>query len=66
MTLEEARVITVVYVSALAPLIFYLFYKKDLPSWIPKIYLGSFLVCAIGWELWFTYGWVDGDAVNLR
>ena len=51
MTLEEVRVITVVYVSALAPLIFYLSYKKDLPSWIPKIYLGSFLVCALGWEL---------------
>lgn len=66
MTLEEARVITVVYVSALAPLIFYLFYKKDLPSWIPKIYLGSFLVCALGWELWFTYGWVDGDSVIVR
>lgn len=66
MTLEEARVITVVYVSALAPLIFYLSYKNDLPTWIPKIYLGSFLVCALGWELWFTYGWVDGDAVNLR
>jgi hypothetical protein len=20
----------------------------------------------IGWELWFTYGWLDGDSVNLR
>ena len=66
MTLEELRVITIVYVSALAPLIIY-FYKKDkLPLWVPSIYLGSFLVCALGWELWFTYGWVDGDPVNLR
>ena len=66
MTLEELRVITIVYVSALAPLIIY-FYKKDkIPLWVPSIYLGSFLVCALGWELWFTYGWVDGDAINLR
>ena len=66
MTLEELRVITIVYVSALAPLIIY-FYKKDnIPLWVPSIYLGSFLVCAFGWELWFTYGWVDGDPVNIR
>ena len=30
------------------------------------IYIISFLACAIGWELWFTYGWVDGIAVDLR
>ena len=66
MTLEEIRVITIVYVSALAPLIIY-FYKKDkIPLWVPSIYLGSFLACSLGWELWFTYGWVDGDPVNLR
>ena len=66
MTLEELRVITIVYVSALAPLIIY-FYKKDnIPLWVPSIYLGSFFVCALGWELWFTYGWVDGDPVNIR
>ena len=66
MTLEELRVITIVYVSALTPLIIY-FYKKDrIPIWVPSIYLGSFLVCALGWELWFTYGWIDGDPVNLR
>ena len=26
----------------------------------------SFIVCALGWELWFTYGWINGDNVNLR
>lgn len=66
MSLEELRVITIVYVSALAPLIIY-FYKKDsIPLWIPSIYLGSFLICSLGWELWFTYGWIDGDPVNVR
>jgi hypothetical protein len=66
MSLEELRVITIVYVSALAPLIIY-FYKKDsIPLWVPSIYLGSFLICSLGWELWFTYGWIDGDPVNVR
>ena len=66
MTLEELRVITIVYVSALAPLIIY-FYKKDkIPLWVPSIYIGSFLMCSLGWELWFTYGWIDGDPVNIR
>jgi hypothetical protein len=66
MTLEELRVITIVYASALAPLIIY-FYKKDsIPLWVPSIYLGSFLICSLSWELWFTYGWIDGDPVNVR
>jgi hypothetical protein len=66
MSLEELRVITIVYVSALAPLIIY-FYKKDsIPLWVPSIYLGSFLICSFSWELWFTYGWIDGDPVNVR
>ena len=66
MTLEELRVITIVYVSALAPLIIY-FYKRDrIPLWVPSIYIGSFLLCSLGWELWFTYGWIDGDPVDIR
>ena len=66
MTLEELRVITIVYVSALAPLIIY-FYKKDrITLWVPSIYIGSFILCSLGWELWFTYGWIDGDPVNIR
>ena len=66
MSLEELRVITIVYVSALTPLIIY-FYKKDsIPLWVPSIYLGSFLICSLSWELWFTYGWIDGDPVNVR
>ena len=41
-------------------------YKSILPTWVPVIYLGSFFACAIGWELWFTYGWIDGVSVDLR
>ena len=66
MTFEEARVIFIVYFSAFIPLILLLKNRHKLPSWIPKIYLGSFLICAIGWEIWFTYGLVDGDSVTMR
>ena len=66
MSLEELRVITIVYVSALAPLIIYVYKKDQLPLWVPSIYLGAFLACSFGWELWFTYGWIEGDPVNLR
>ncbi len=44
----------------------YLVRKKVVPSWVLPIYIISFLCCALGWEMWFTYGWVDGDAVDLR
>ena len=33
---------------------------------MPIIYVGSILACAVGWELWFTYGWIDGDPVEVR
>ena len=66
MSFEEIRVVCVVYVSALAPLI-YIIYKRDaLPRSVLTLYASIFIACAFGWELWFTYGWVDGDPVNIR
>ena len=66
MSLEELRVITIVYVAALAPLILIFIKKQKIPSWAPLLYLGALIACAAGWELWFTYGWIDGDPVNIR
>jgi hypothetical protein len=66
MSFEEIRIICVVYTSVIFPLIIIFKYKSILPTWVPVIYLGSFFACAIGWELWFTYGWVDGVSVDLR
>lgn len=65
---EHLRVIFVVYWSALSPLIILpLLRRKNLiPSWVTPVFVASFLACALGWELWFTYGWVDGDPVHLR
>lgn len=68
MTFEYLRVILVVYTSAVLPLIILpLLYRRNrLPPWVPLVYLRSFLLCALGWELWFTYGVWAGDPVDLR
>jgi hypothetical protein len=68
MTAEQIRVVAVVYVSALAPLILIpaLRRRGRIPRWVPAVYVTSFVACAVGWELWFTYGWLAGEAVDLR
>jgi hypothetical protein len=67
-TAEELRVIIVVYASSLVPLalVLWLRFRGRLSKWIWRTYWLSFAACALGWELWFTYGWVDGDPVNER
>lgn len=66
MTVEEIRIVFVVYVSAILPLMLILVLRNKIPSWIPKFYFIIFLICAIGWELWFNFGILNGDSVNLR
>ena len=66
MSFEEARVIIVVYLAVFLPLILYFKYKSKLPDWVPTFYVLGVIVCALGWVLWFTYGWLDGDSVDLR
>ena len=68
MTYEELRVVIVVYLSALLPIyiLFFLLKKHPLQKWFKSIYIFSFTVCAICWELWFTYGWGNGDSVSNR
>ena len=68
MSPEQIRLIIVVYISSIIPLILipFLNKKKRIPSWVLPIYVASFIACAFGWELWFTYGWVGGDPVDFR
>jgi hypothetical protein len=65
---EHLRVVTVVYWSALAPLVAVPLLRRArrIPDWVPGVHLAAFVACAVGWELWFTYGWVAGDPVHLR
>jgi len=68
MSYEELRVVIVVYVSALLPIYILFFRMKNHPlqKWLKSIYAFSFLTCALSWELWFTYGWINGDSVSNR
>ena len=68
LTSEQIRLVFVVYASSIIPLFLIptLYYKKIIPQWSLLIYVASILLCALGWELWFTYGWIDGDNVNIR
>ena len=66
MTYEEIRLIFIVYTFALLPIFILIKYRKEIPSWTLNIYLIIFFVCLFGWELWFTYGLVDGLAVDMR
>ena len=63
MSSEEIRVIIVVYLAVFLPLFIYFKNKSKLPIWIPSFYMIAVVVCALGWELWFTYGWIDGVVV---
>ena len=62
LTAEQARIVALVYVASLVPLgvVATQWFRGRLPRWIAAIYVATFLCCALGWELWFTYGWVDG------
>ena len=67
-TFEQARLVFVVYNSAIIPLILipYLYFKNSIPEWVPLVYFAMFIICALGWEIWFTYGFVEGDNVDSR
>ena len=66
MSFEEIRVISIVYFCALTPIIYLVYNRKNLPQSVFILYVFTFATCALGWEIWFTYGWIDGDPVNIR
>ncbi|MBT3670288.1 MAG: hypothetical protein HON98_06065 [Chloroflexi bacterium] len=57
-----------VYRTSLFPIliigVLYLF--NIIPNWVISVYVVSFLLCAFGWEIWFTYGIWGGLNVNDR
>ena len=66
MSFEEIRYIAIVYASSIIPILILIKYRSELPKWVPAIYLGSFIMCALGWEIWFTYGLINGESVIER
>ena len=68
LSFEQLRLIFVVYVSSIVPLLLipYLYINKKIPSWSLHIYIQFFIICALGWEIWFNYGLINGDNVSIR
>ena len=58
----------IVYITSILPLLILavLYAAGKLPRWVAAIYLFSFLVCAFGWEIWFTFGLWGGAPVGER
>ena len=66
--LEETRIVFIVYICALVPiyLLFIKFKQHSMYRWLKSVYLFSLILCALGWEISFTYGLFDGFDVNER
>ena len=66
--LYEARRVSVVYSAASAPLILsaYLILKNKMERWLSLTLISSFVIAALGWEVWINYGLLNGEEVNLR
>lgn len=70
MNLSESQTftVTVLYMASLLPavVILLLYLLGKFPRWLMATYVGSFILCAIGWEMWISYGLVDGLDVASR
>jgi hypothetical protein len=69
LTSTQQFTVTLLYLSSLLPavIIIGLFLAGKVPRWLMATYVGTFLLCALGWELWISYGLVDGlDVVSRR
>ncbi len=66
--LEEIRIVIIVYICALVPmyLLFIKFKQHSMYRWLKSVYLFSLILCALGWEISFTYGLFDGFDVDER
>ncbi|MCP4006835.1 MAG: hypothetical protein GY725_21860 [bacterium] len=68
LTEEQAFVVRNLYLSALVPaaIVAVLYLLGKLPRWVVAVYGYSFAICALGWEVWYTYGLVGGLPVDER
>jgi len=68
LTEQQRFIVGLVYTTSFGSLavLALLWLAGRLPRWIAAYYLGAFVLCAAGWEIWWTYGWVDGQAVTAR
>jgi hypothetical protein len=68
LTDQQWGTVITVYLSSVVPalLIVGLYLAGRLPRWLFALFAVSFIACAVGWEVWLTYGLVDGLDVYAR
>lgn len=68
LTPEQLNTVSTVYTSALVPIVAILVLTATgrLPKWALSLWFKAFIACAVGWEIWLTFGLVDGLNVNAR
>ena len=66
--LFETRRVFVVYSAASAPVILsaYLILKNKMERWVLLTLISSFVIAALGWDVWINFGLLNGEEVNLR
>ncbi len=68
LTGEQLATVVTVYLSSVLPaaIILGLYLLGRFPRWLFLLTVAAFAACALGWEVWLTYGLVDGLDVNSR
>ena len=68
LTEQQAMIAMGLYFCTFFPLIVLLFLRllKIVPNWVLAVYGYSFAICALGWEIWYTFGLVSGVPVDER
>ena len=68
LTSAQQFTVMVLYLSSLLPavIITSLYLAGKFPRWLMATYIGTFIICALGWEMWISYGLVDGLDVSSR
>lgn len=65
---EQLNTVVTVYLASVLPafVIAVLYALGKFPRWLFALFVAGFVACALGWEIWLTYGLVDGLDVDSR
>lgn len=68
LTATEFRRVIILYTAATLPIITMLimFALGQMRKWLLLLLISGFVLAAVGWEIWLTFGLLDGDPVDAR
>ena len=68
MSAQHLTIVVISYTAALLPLalLAVLHRRGRLEPWLLTVYGASLFFCSAGWEIWLTYGLVDGEPIDAR